>query len=383
MILLYDQLLELCDSTKAFFYKDVEWHGAKFRVFSYRSPTFQEFCRGGALECRGIMYEIDATARPVRVACRPMEKFFNLGENPLTLNPDLSKLDRVMTKVDGSLISSFAHNDRLHLKSKTSLSSVQAMDAQDWLGKRENGEFYRAVYELTMSGHTVNMEWTAPHNRIVLGYKQEMLTVLNVRHNSTGNYLKIKEAWTRHPVLKAFWVAGTCVDRLTDDERTQFYPESVKQMEQIEGFVYVMESGQMIKVKTDWYMNIHRAKDAAMNFRAVLEAVLRDRSDDLRHVLREVDPLALALLDRVELKVKPWLNDVMARVDGFYEANRFLDRKSYAIKATRECPDIHPLIMSVYSGREPAYADFAMKRYDFFKALCGVEGFEGLTEECG
>lgn len=379
-MLLYDQLVSLCDQNKAFYYKDVDHAGAKFRVFSYRSPSYKDFCEPGAIECRGITYEVDASLRPIRVACRPMEKFFNLGENPMTLNPEMALVARVMTKVDGSLISSYLHEDSLFLKSKASLTSEQAVNAAAWLARPENQVLAGAIYDLTASGHTVNLEWTAPENRVVLKYQQPMLTVLNVRHNSTGNYLKLKEAWTRHPVLKSFWVNGKCTDQMTAKEKLSYYPDAIKKMEEIEGFIYVMESGQMIKVKTDWYLNIHRAKDAALNFRAVLEAILRERSDDLRQVLFD-DPYALRLLDRVEAYVRPWLNDVMARVDQFYERNRFLDRKSYAIKASQECPDVHALVMSLYLGREASYIEYTMKRYNDLKAACGADGAEGLTEE--
>lgn len=380
---LYDQLVALCDRNKAFYYRDVagDW-GANLRIFGYRAPSFRDFCEPGALECRGIMYEVDADKRPIRVACRPMEKFFNLGENPMTLNVDFARVARVMTKLDGSLISSFAIGDRLMFKSKSSVSSVQACDAGTWVRQVAPPELVEAIRDLTLSNHTVNMEWTAPFNRIVLKYQEPRLTILNIRHNITGDYLKMKTAWQAYPILKEYWVDGTCLDRLDEAERMSYSPESIKKMEGVEGFIYVLDNGQMIKVKTDWYCNIHRAKDAALNFRAVLEAVLYERSDDLRQVLGD-DKDALKLLNRVELKVRPWMSEVMAKVDSFYEANRGLDRKSYAIKGQKDSPEVFPLLMLAYQGREPAYAEFAMKRYEDLKSLCGVEGFNGLSEESG
>jgi RNA ligase len=379
-VILYDQLMELCATTKAFYHKDVRWDSGTFRLFSYRAPSFGEFCLPGAIECRGILFEIDALGRPIRVAARPMEKFFNLGENPLTLNVDLSKIARVMDKMDGSLISSYMDNDRLFLKSKASLSSPQALDALDWLSKTENSAFYRAVYELAASNHTVNMEWVAPNNRVVLRYDQPRLVVLNVRHNATGDYLKLKSAWGAFPVLKDHWVDGTCMDRLSEAERARYMPDSVRAMEGIEGFIYSMESGQLIKIKTNWYANLHRAKDQAMNFRAVLQLVLDDKGDDLRQLLED-DPYALKLLDRVEGKIRPWLNDLMADVDAFYAANGKLPRKEYMLKAKAERPELFYLAAVAYDGREPPYREYAMKRYEDLKVFCGVDGFEGLQDE--
>lgn len=365
---LYDQLMKLCRKGDAFFFKDHERDGRRYRVFSYRCPTFSDFCQPGAIECRGIMYEIDKDGWDIRIACRPMEKFFNLNENPLTMKVDLSRVVAVMDKVDGSLISSFESDGHLRLKSKASLTSVQALDASDWLAKPEQSEFRRAVEALTKSFHTVNMEWTAPHNRVVVKYQEPSLTVLNVRHNGTGNYLKPELAQELFPVLARYWVRRLPPDMLG------YGPEVVRAMQGLEGFIYQLDNGQLIKMKTDWYCSIHRAKEQALNFRFVLESVLDEGADDLRQMLLD-DPAALKLLDRVERKVRPWLSTTMARTEEFFEQNRNLDRKSFSLLAQKECPELHHLVMQAYSGRELDYRTYAIKRYDFVKEqVCGLGG---------
>ena len=40
---------------------------------------------------------------PVRLACFPMEKFFNLNEVPSTTGLDLSEIVEITVKMDGSL----------------------------------------------------------------------------------------------------------------------------------------------------------------------------------------------------------------------------------------------------------------------------------------
>ncbi|WP_333997418.1 RNA ligase, partial [Pseudomonas aeruginosa] len=67
-----------------FFYKDfTSPFGTQFRIFSYNFASYTDWCLDDALECRGIMFEIDENG-PVRIASRPMEKFFNLNETPFT-----------------------------------------------------------------------------------------------------------------------------------------------------------------------------------------------------------------------------------------------------------------------------------------------------------
>ena len=142
----------------------------------------------GALYARGVMFEVQKTedgVRPIRLASLPMPKFFNLNENPFTMGLDLSEIDRIEVKSDGSLMSSYIHKGRLMLKSKGSLFSEQAIDAMLWLDRPENDRLRNLIKEKTEQGITVNLEWVAPWNRVVLSYREPRLIVLNTIDNST------------------------------------------------------------------------------------------------------------------------------------------------------------------------------------------------------
>ncbi|MFT2622084.1 RNA ligase, partial [Escherichia coli] len=54
-----------------------------------------------------MMFELDVDDILVRIASRPMEKFFNLNETPFTMNLDLSKVKYMLAKEDGSLVSTY------------------------------------------------------------------------------------------------------------------------------------------------------------------------------------------------------------------------------------------------------------------------------------
>lgn len=125
MIELYDNLMKLCaESEKGkFFYTDfVSPFETKFRIFSYNYASYSDWLLDDALECRGIMFEMDADG-PVRIAARPMEKFFNLGENPLTMDINMDEVALVMTKADGSLVSTYMDQTNIAFKSKGSIKS--------------------------------------------------------------------------------------------------------------------------------------------------------------------------------------------------------------------------------------------------------------------
>ena len=84
---LFDNLMNLCsDDNNTFFFVDTTSSmQSKFRIFSYYIASYSEWLKPDALECRGIMFELDDNNNPIRVAARPPKKFFNLFENPFLL----------------------------------------------------------------------------------------------------------------------------------------------------------------------------------------------------------------------------------------------------------------------------------------------------------
>lgn len=85
---LFNQLMKIADNdTTKFFWKDMtSGMGTKVRIFSYHVASYTDWLQAGALESRGIMFELDENDKPVRVMCRPMAKFFNYQEHNTNLN---------------------------------------------------------------------------------------------------------------------------------------------------------------------------------------------------------------------------------------------------------------------------------------------------------
>src|SRR5574343_754850 len=188
---LYNALIELVKDDDAFYFKDSVLDGLVYRVFSYRLASYEKFLKPGAMECRGIMFDITDSENPV-IKSRPMEKFFNINENPLTTGLDFKRPLKIYEKADGSLISTYIHaGSELRLKSKTSLSSVHCMRAMEWLDKPENKELKDDIYKIALGDYTVNMEWCSPEERIVLPYPVAHLKILNIRKNSDGSYINL------------------------------------------------------------------------------------------------------------------------------------------------------------------------------------------------
>lgn len=355
---LFNNLMALCAvEDSAFSFKDFTRAGQRFRIFNYRLASYTDFMKPDALEARGIMFLMDDVEehKPVKIVCRPPKKFFNWGENPAVMDLDVKNIVEWMSKEDGSLISSYSYGHTSHnlgLKSKGALFSDQARWAEDWIHHPDNKAFYLDVCDLTFQGMTVNMEFVSPRNQIVVPYHKEELVVLNVRNNETGITLFKNQVYGKRNLN---WVKAEKTIDLNN----------VASMQGIEGFVIRFKDGLLVKIKTDAYLALHKAKDGVTIPRRLFEAVVMEASDDLKALFKN-DPLSLKRIADMEEMVRPRYNHMVSSVDKFYEDNKHLTRKDYAIKGQKEIADFFGLAMNRYIGREPSFKEFAIKNYKTF-----------------
>ncbi len=366
---LYNQLDELDKKTETFYSVTTKFNSNLYKIFSYRLASYTDFLNDGALESRGIMFKIDEDHNPIDLVSRPMEKFFNAFENPMVMDLNFNDVMFIEDKADGSLISSFT-DDKLYLKSKTSLISPQAIDSTSWLNTQNN--LYNEIYDLDNQGFTVNMEWCSPFNRIVLNYEKPHLQILNVRNRYTGEYL-LKEDLSCYPNI-----LNNYIKRIECDDINSFIKE-IPNMKNIEGFVLTFKSNFKVKMKTLAYLSAHKAKDNVNSPRKLYECVLNESTDDLRSLFKDNN----AVLDKItemELFVDKTYNHLVDSVEKYYEENKHLERKEYAIKGQKELPDSNffGLAMMKYLGKEVNYKDFMVKRWKEFgiKDITNNEGVE-------
>lgn len=359
---IFNELMHLVETStsKAFFFADQKKDDKTYRIFNYRLASYTDFCNPSALECRGITFDITNMDNIVLV-CRPMPKFFNVDENPFSMNLDFSNVKQIMMKMDGSLISSYIHNNSVALKTKGSLHSTQAVEAMALLEKDK--ELYEFVYSMTMAGNTVNMEYCSPTNRIVVGYIKPSLTILNIRNNYTGQYLTKDSLLNcnmraeQNKTIIEHWVETFPTDGDIVEKHV-----TMKDVTGIEGYVIQLASGQLVKAKCQWYLTLHRSKDDVTNPRRLFEAALDEGTDDLRSLFHD-DPLVIQTIAKMEELVESIYNPLVDRIEHFYEANKELSRKDYAILGQQTFGDEFGLVMNKYLGKEVDVKYFLKKNY--------------------
>lgn len=137
-------------------------------------------------ECRGLIFYPDG-----RIMSRPFHKFFNINEREETQTHaiDMMMQHVIMEKMDGSMIRPILVDGYVRWASKMGITSV-AMQAEEFVAKNTRYKDF-AIWCIS-EGLTPIFEWTSPFNQIVLPYEKENLTLLAVRDNLTGEYLKIQ-----------------------------------------------------------------------------------------------------------------------------------------------------------------------------------------------
>jgi len=362
---LYNNLMVLCQKNDAFFFVDQEANGLLYRIFSYRLASYTDFLEPDALECRGHTFLMKNERKPLEMVSWPFEKFFNLNENPMTMNLDLSTVDFIHDKMDGSLISTVHSGNDFFLKSKQSLSSDQAVAALNLIHTNEFNNLMGMVNYCNSMKMTVIMEYVAPSNRIVVGYDRPQLVVLGVRDSLHGKYVDSNNLVQMADFYKVSdYLVGDHTHKVHDVKE---FVQKIPYMEDdIEGYV-IGVGGKRVKIKTIKYLAKHKTKDSVNHPRRLFEAVVNETSDDLRAMFFD-DKLALTLINDMEKLVTTNYNHVVKTVEKFYNDNKELDKKSYAIKGQAELgkDNLFSLAMNLYLGKTNDYKAWMIKHYKMF-----------------
>jgi RNA ligase len=314
--------------------------------FCYMISDNDTFDTPEARECRGIVFDQDTGA----VVCRPLHKFFNLGEREDTRLENLpDDIRRIMDKRDGSMINTVRVGDSFRLKSKKTFESEVARAATALVDLPENEGLSDLCHYIAHGlNSTATFEYTSPDAKIVLPYKSAELRLLHVRHNETGEYWNFE-------VLKSYCqVYGV---GLVDENTTDSIPDLLEQAKTttgVEGWIAQFANGDMVKIKTDWYLTRHHAM-TDLRERDVAQLVLDEELDDIKAML-VADGVDINDILQIEARVVQQLLFIRKEVEAILAIDGKLDRKTFAT-----CYRDHKyfgLLMAGYTGKDPKYTHF-------------------------
>jgi T4 RnlA family RNA ligase len=139
-------------------------------------------------------------------------------------------------------------------------------------------------------------------------------------------------------------------------------------MKGIEGFVVGLSNGQRIKIKTDEYLSLHRAKDSIQSNRRLFEVAINGATDDLRSLFHD-DQYTLDRIQEMERVAGHAYNHLVKSVEDYHAEHKDLDRKSYANTAKEVLGNktiAFGCAMQLYTGREPDYKERLIKNFKQF-----------------
>lgn len=216
-------------------------------------------------ECRGLIFDADGN-----LMSRPFHKFFNVNEREETQTHeiDMSQSHVIMEKMDGSMIRPILVDGYLRLATKMGVTNV-AMEAEAWLAAQDPQLKYRLMGSL-MIGETPIFEWISPFNQIVLAYEEADLVYLGTRDNRTGNYYFEEDTpFTKVPRYGSM------------DGNILEYINRQRGAEGREGDIIRFADGHMLKIKSDWYVRIHKTIDRVKFDRNIVDLIINEDVDDV------------------------------------------------------------------------------------------------------
>jgi RNA ligase len=319
-------------------HEEGEWTKAARPPEGWKPMTAYNIDAAIRRECRGIVFGPDG-----RVIARRLHKFFNVGERPEVelQGVDLSRLHVILDKLDGSMITPIPIRGHVRWGTKMGLTSV-GFQAEEFVSTRP--EYLDFAVHCVHAGITPIFEWCSRKQRIVVDYPRDTLVLVAVRDNVTGVYLPYEHMIT----FGLFWklpVVGYLNEDFERDcgNKLESMVEVIRDLgSDVEGYVVRFEDGHMIKIKSDDYVRIHRAKDTIMQEKRVIEMIVNEKVDDVLPHLIDHDRKALEeFRDEFWSGLLDMKNEIAHLYTRWYEATK-RDKKEFAIHA-----DMDPVRKSV------------------------------------
>ena len=313
-------------------------------------------------ECRGITFD----TKTGQVVARTLHKFKNVGESEDTAPALIPWGDvvRVMDKRDGSMITPVLTIDdngeySIVCKTKKTFTSAEAIEATKLLNADQAKVDW--ITGMLLIGFTPTFEWTSPRFPIVLTYEKDELTLLQIRDNVTGEYVH-HTAQAFDKAKCPFPVVENLIEEFLDEDGNvswDIFQNAALTRTGVEGWIIQTTKGEMWKIKTKWYCELHHAVTFT-RWRDVARIVAADASDDLKAAFkmtgRSIDPIL-----EVERKMKATIEVVRDQVEAYAAGGKHFNHTAKEMALMYKDNPNFSLIMKVYRGAEINWLEWYAK----------------------
>jgi T4 RnlA family RNA ligase len=330
----FEECKKITEQSEAFIHKVIEFEGYKFHLFNYLLAQYSDFNKPikgddkiSAFELRGLTF-LENEGKYYRSLM--LHKFFNINQCEGYQYEDLKdlKVRSIQDKRDGSMIRFLRLPDgRIVAKTKMDFSNEQTTLANKLINTDK--KLYDFVSETLDKGLSAIFELTSSLNMIVIRYSETKLTLIQLRDESNGEYLDLKD----NDIIKKH--NPSVVDECPFYEHLDYYLEKKEVLKGIEGWVFTVVDKEnhtlMYKVKTADYVAKHSLMtDTFGRENKLLSIIFEEKIDDVLGELDKDDERKDILID-IGDKVSSFVNNKVLDMYNFLKENYKGDRKSFAM----------------------------------------------------
>lgn len=329
---LFNGLNLLCEENEAFYFSEQDIGNYIIRSYTYRLASWSDFQLPYAKSCRGTAFVFDKTTTEWDLFCRGYNKFFNLAEGqPKEITMQERKAEKSFEKIDGSLILFGIVNEEIMAKSKTSVNSDHAIEAQRLLD--ENVHLRYLIKTTIESGRTPVFELVGPKEfKIVLNYTKNELIYLGAVDHITAEVTNSTDEQCTDEEFSSTWFVRRA-------KTYDFSWETLLELQEssdakIEGFVVKMDNSSFVKVKVSAYCHLHFLKDNISNSSNLVPLIVNNQLDDLIGQFQD-DAATISYIHDVQDKISHKFNHLVIEyknLRGLYFNKYNEDRKEFALK---------------------------------------------------
>ena len=329
-------------------------------------------------ECRGISFDKD-TGNLIAIG---LQKFFNLNQREETQMSNINWFSHhtVMDKRDGSLIFPRYLKNRTYLGTRKGDTDVAKM-AQKFIKESSSG-YIGFIEEMRQKKITPFFEFFCKENMIVVDYGQPSLILLCARHMENGSYLSQNELEDisgkyNIPIVNTFDVKLSV--------NSDFFNTASKEVDK-EGYIIRFENGYTIKVKNEWYVNLHRIVSGLNTRKNVCKLILDGTIDDVlpqlpRDRRQNIEEFSMHFWDFYNLfayKIKSLWIDIKNKSDSSWS------RKEWASEIKNVDKDYMYIMFKLldddgfdrFNKHIKNHFESRMIRENVFEDFCKKEGFD-------
>lgn len=294
------------------------------------------------LEARGIIVK-NYNGTYVEV-CHGLNKFFNMEE------PNAAKLDwehgfSVLEKMDGTNIRLWYDEGEWHI---STLGTIFAdNDEYGIMFKKACSDFVSYVAELDPS-YTYVYELVGPLNRIVVRYDKTAAYFICKRNLKTGAESLVS--------LEALRCGIRAIPAYNAKNKWDAIQLRKKLPENVEGMVVCDSHFNRVKLKTDWYLELHRVRgNGVCNIKRVVKLWQLEGLDDFIAAFPEYNEFVEPIMN----EIRTLINDSEVAFHSLTKEE--MPRKIFAAKVQQYAPLVQACCYALLDGKRDSAITFFKK----------------------